>query len=481
MKPQFRIVTGTPAGTVVVYSHHNITIGRHPDSDIAFDAHKDLEVSVRHAAIFKRADRWYVRDMGSRNGTLVNGHKITADTALNDTDQIRLAAGGPVIECRFVGDDVPNTERSPAAPSGKIRAMPLATPATPLATPALKSQGDDSTIHRVRVEVAKQTRQLRGVMVGLFVVFIAVVAGFLYVTQQQRVAQEWELALLQDQIDSALRVSRTTVAALEEEMTELAATLEDSRQEIQALQDQLTAARESGDAEQIQTLSRELENALTALAQQQHAASIDFASITRANQRAVAMVFVDFGDGTAETSTAFAVWSDGTMITTRHSVVGPNGDRRASRIGVRFADSRQTFAARVVAIAEGPDADVAVIRVELRGEVPTIQGINERPDTIPVGAPIAVIGFPGGMDSPQRVQQNSVFATASLTAGTLSKNLPQLLQINGYGTHGASGSPVLDGNGQVIGILNAGEVGSGGRILYAVPATVVARLLRSLN
>lgn len=474
MKPQFRIVRGTTAGTVVVYSHHNITIGRHPDSDIALDAHKDLEVSVRHAAIFKRANRWYVRDMGSRNGTLVNGHRITADTALNDTDQIQLGAGGPVIECRFVGDDVPDTERSPAATSGKMRA-------TPLPNPSPISQGEDSTSHRVRVEVAEQTRRLRGVMVGLIVVFIGVVAGFLYITQQQRVAQERELVLLQGQIDSALRVSRATVAALEEEMTELAATLEDSRQEIQALQGQLAAARESGDAEQIQTLSRELENALTALAQQQHAASIDFASITRANQRAVAMLFVDFGDGTAETSTAFAVWSDGTMITTRHSLVGPNGDRRASRIGVRFADSRQTFAARVVAIAEGPDADVAVIRVELQGEVPTIQGINERPDTIPVGAPVAVIGFPGGMDSPQRVQQNSVFATASLTAGTLSKNLPKLLQINGYGTHGASGSPILDANGQVIGILNAGEVGSGGRIVYAVPATVVTELLRSLN
>ncbi len=51
MKPQLRIVTGNPAGTVLVYSHHNITIGRHPDSDVAFDAHQDLEVSVRHAAI----------------------------------------------------------------------------------------------------------------------------------------------------------------------------------------------------------------------------------------------------------------------------------------------------------------------------------------------------------------------------------------------------------------------------------------------
>ena len=473
MKPQLRIVTGNPAGTVLVYSHHNITIGRHPDSDVAFDAHQDLEVSVRHAAIFKQADRWYVRDMGSRNGTLVNGHKVTADTALNDTDQIQLGAGGPVIECRLVGDHVPDTERSPPATAGRMRP-------TPLANPAPVAQSGRSTTHRVRVEVARQTRRLRGVSVGLFVVLVAVVAGFLYIQQQQRVAQEQELALLQAQIDSVLQTSLATVAALQEEMTELATTLEDSRQEIQALQGQLTRARESGNAERIQTLSLELENALTTLAQQQHAASIDFASITRANQRAVAMIFVDFGDGTAESSTAFAVRSDGTMITTRHSVVGPNGDRRARRIGVRFADSRQTFPARVVAIAEGPDADVAVIRVELQGEVPTIQGINQRPDTVPVGAPVAVIGFPGGMASPQRVQQGEIFATASLTAGTLSKNLPELLQINGYGTHGASGSPILDANGQVIGILNAGEVGSGGRIVFAVPATVATELLNRL-
>ena len=113
MKPQLRVVTGTPAGTVLVYSHHNIVIGRHRDSDIVFDSHQDIGVSVRHAAIFRRADRWYARDMGSRNGTLVNGHKITTDTALNDTDQIQLGAGGPVIECRFVSDDVPDTVRSP--------------------------------------------------------------------------------------------------------------------------------------------------------------------------------------------------------------------------------------------------------------------------------------------------------------------------------------------------------------------------------
>ncbi len=72
-------------------------------------------------------------------------------------------------------------------------------------------------------------------------------------------------------------------------------------------------------------------------------------------------------------------------------------------------------------------------------------------------------------------------ATPSLTAGTVSKNLPALIQINGDGTQGTSGSPIFDANGQVIGIINAGEVGSGGRIVYAVPVSLATELLASMN
>ena len=472
MKPQITVVTGTPAGSTFVFSHTNISIGRHPDSDITFDAHGDIEVSVRHAGIVKRDDRWVVRDMESRNGTLVNGHRITADTTLSDTDQIRLGAGGPLIECRLVADHVADTPRRPLddAPAGQP---------TPVARPTL--QPKQSTTHRVRVEVARQTRRLRRTSGILFLALIAVAAGLLIVNRRQRLAQEQEVAALQTRIDSVLLNARETVAALEEEMSELAGTLETSRTEIQALQRTLTDAREAGNAERIETLSAELQDALTALALQQHAASIDFPSIARANQQAVAMVFADFGGGRVETSTAFAVRGDGIMITTRHSVAGPSGDQPALQVGVQFANSRQTFRARIAAVGEGERADVAVLAVELRGEVPTIQGFNLRTDTVPVGAAVAAIGFPGGMESPQLVRPDGTYATATLTAGTVSKNLPDVIQINGYGTHGASGSPIFDANGQVIGVLAAGEVGSGGRIVYAVPASLARELLDSLR
>ncbi len=304
--------------------------------------------------------------------------------------------------------------------------------------------------------------------------------GLVFVNRQQRLAREGEITRLQARIDSVLRDARTTTTALQGEMQELASALRMSRQDLQSLQQQLSDARDAGNRERIEALSAELETALTALAQQQHAARIDFTGITRANQRAIAMLFVDFGSH-IETSTAFAVRSDGTMITNRHVVAGRDGTLRPVQIGVRFADSQQTFAARVVAVSREEDIDLALLKVELAGPVPVVLGFNGRPDTVAVGAPVAVIGFPGGMDSPQRMLDGGTYATASLTVGTLSKNLPNLIQINGYGTHGASGSPVFDANGLVIGILYGGEQGTGGRLVYAVPAGHARTLLEGID
>ena len=94
---------------------------------------------------------------------------------------------------------------------------------------------------------------------------------------------------------------------------------------------------------------------------------------------------------------------------------------------------------------------------------------------------MAVIGFPGGVDSPQLETASGTFAATSLTAGTVSKNLPNLIQLNGYGVRGASGSPIFDANGEVIAVLFGGDAESGGRIVYAVPSSFAAQLLNSIN
>ena len=471
MKPSLRIVSGGRSGTTKVFSKNHIAIGRHPESDLQLDPHADLDASSRHAAIVKRGESWFLQDVGSRNGTLLNGYKISGDSKLDDTDQIRLGPDGPLVEFRLVSDKTPDTV---ATPAGKA-------PPRPTASARSSKGGKASTTQRVRVEVVRQTRNLRRVIGVLGVVLLAGAGGFWLITRQQRLAQEQEVAQLQAQIDSVLLDAGETVAALQGQMDELANTLERSQRDVQGFQLRLAEAREAGNRANIETLSAQLESALTQLAEQQHAARIDFEGIASANQSAVGLVFVEFGPRQVETGTAFAVRSDGTMLTNRHVVAGPAGNRTPRRIVVQFADSRQRFRAQVVTVSRDQEIDLAVIRVSLRGEVPTVERLNRQPDTVPVGAPVAVIGFPGGIDSPQLELEDGSYAATSLTAGTVSKNLPNLIQINGYGAHGASGSPIFDANGEVVAVLFGGESGSGGRVLYAVPASYALQLLNSVN
>ena len=72
------------------------TIGRLPDCDLHLD---DSTVSREHAAVVRRGDRWWVLDLGSTNGTRVNG-RTAAEQPLSDGDSIEL--GDVVVSFRTV-------------------------------------------------------------------------------------------------------------------------------------------------------------------------------------------------------------------------------------------------------------------------------------------------------------------------------------------------------------------------------------------
>lgn len=64
-------------------------IGRHPDSEI-YSA--DRFISRHHAVIFKSVDGWIIADLGSKYGTIVNGHVISRPSRVNDGDRVLLGA-----------------------------------------------------------------------------------------------------------------------------------------------------------------------------------------------------------------------------------------------------------------------------------------------------------------------------------------------------------------------------------------------------
>jgi hypothetical protein len=64
-----------------------ITMGRSPTADIQID---DPFASSAHARIFLRGEFMYIEDMGSTNGTFLNGRQLRKPEQLKVADTIRI-------------------------------------------------------------------------------------------------------------------------------------------------------------------------------------------------------------------------------------------------------------------------------------------------------------------------------------------------------------------------------------------------------
>ena len=454
MKAQFKFLSGARTGQTETVRKSYIGIGRHPMSDVRFDTERDLDVSARHAAIVRRGDGFVIQDLGSKNGTFVNGERVAHERVLANGDVIGLGANGPSVEFHWVDDEsgVTATAEAAAARASQPRAVIAAQPPR-----------RSSTAVRVALEVAKQTKHLRWLIAGLVLV-VLVFGGLQWkgVRDRQR-----DLAELRARADSLVAETQRTRS----EVAELQHALEQAREETQRLQRELSAG---GDAT---TLAR-LRDELAAAEQRQRglvgAATVDYRAIARANQNAIALVLVEWAPGDGSSGTGFAVDSQGTIVTNKHVVVGEDGTKRPQRIGVMFAGSTQLFRAELVVTS--PDFDIAVLRAPIRGGNPKVAGLSAERN-VERGDPVAIMGFPLGLDLPMdRVGQQRV-ADPTLTVGTVSRVLTGLVQVDGYGAPGSSGSPVFDRQGKVVGLLFGGVRESAGRIVYAVPSQVVSEFL----
>lgn len=78
------------------FSKNELSFGRDANNDIQFDPEADLSVSREHGKIIKKAeDCFVISDNNSRNGTYVNGRKVTGTALLNPGDEIQLGVNGP--------------------------------------------------------------------------------------------------------------------------------------------------------------------------------------------------------------------------------------------------------------------------------------------------------------------------------------------------------------------------------------------------
>lgn len=108
-----------------------VTIGRSPSATIPID---DKTLSREHTQVYTtERGKYFVRDLGSKNGTFLNGQLVKEPELLKSGDRIRV---GPVHLTFFARD--PEDQPLPAPVPGRTptRELPPAPPPPPAPVPA---------------------------------------------------------------------------------------------------------------------------------------------------------------------------------------------------------------------------------------------------------------------------------------------------------------------------------------------------------
>ena len=81
----FDVLSGPRQGTRIPLAAGQIVLGRHPGCDVVLEV---AAVSRQHAVVGRADTGHWIEDLGSRNGTLVNGERLTGRYPLADGDEI---------------------------------------------------------------------------------------------------------------------------------------------------------------------------------------------------------------------------------------------------------------------------------------------------------------------------------------------------------------------------------------------------------
>src|SRR5215212_4427602 len=182
--------------------------------------------------------------------------------------------------------------------------------------------------------------------------------------------------------------------------------------------------------------------------------------------------------GTAQTQRAlgsgFVIDKAGHIVTNFHVVRG------ASTIQVSFSNNER-FKAKLV--GSDPSTDIAVLKVDVKARALKALPLGNS-DTVRVGDQVIAIGNPFGLD--RSVTAGIVSAVQRRIEAPNRLSISHVIQTDAALNHGNSGGPLLNAQGEVIGVnaqietggVSQGNVGIGFAIPIDTVKTVVAELIK---
>jgi predicted component of type VI protein secretion system len=139
---QFVMRSGPTPGATFPLEGEQITIGRDPANTVSIN---DAEVSRRHARLTFQGGKYVLEDLGSTNGTFVNGQRLAGPHVLKAGDVVSLGEqivlmfdammidpGATVVSPRRVGQPAPSVPATPPAPAAAFAGQVPPGPATPV-------------------------------------------------------------------------------------------------------------------------------------------------------------------------------------------------------------------------------------------------------------------------------------------------------------------------------------------------------------
>ncbi len=84
------IVSGPEKGRSIPFEADTVVLGRAPENDIQVE---DKSISRIHLRIERRGGQYFIRDLGSKNGTFIDGARLEPETEYEVKEGIPFALG----------------------------------------------------------------------------------------------------------------------------------------------------------------------------------------------------------------------------------------------------------------------------------------------------------------------------------------------------------------------------------------------------
>lgn len=191
------------------------------------------------------------------------------------------------------------------------------------------------------------------------------------------------------------------------------------------------------------------------------------------------------GSGTEDQGTGMIISSDGLVLTNNHVIAAanPNGTITVTRTG-------STKALSATLVGTNPSDDIAVIKIQNVSDMPTVTFGNS--SALLVGDSVVAIGNALGLAAGTPTVTSGIVSalgrtvTASSDSSSASETLNNMIQTDAAINPGNSGGPLVDAQGDVIGMDTAvaGTLSDGSsaqNIGFAIPVKTIEALLKQVE